>query len=187
METLSRAKTNLLHTSKSFYSRSSAALSAYSKTNIHAAGKRGLIEGFGLGKGQGLFSRGLNVAFMGFAAYQGYQEGGALGAATGVASSAALNYAFGAGMKALGMGGLTGAVLLPLGAAAAGGMAYVGAKRAASEHQYRHQRLELGSPLVDDFGTVSTMRQRSLQAIQNSRLNGRTALGNEAVLMYRPY
>jgi len=44
--------------------------------------------------------------------------------------------------------------------------------------------LEMGSPILDQFGTVSTLRQRSLAAIQNSKVNGRMALGQEAALLH---
>lgn len=45
------------------------------------------------------------------------------------------------------------------------------------------RRLEMGTPIVDVFGTQATMRQRSLQAIQRSAISGRSALGMEAQLM----
>lgn len=44
--------------------------------------------------------------------------------------------------------------------------------------------LELGAPIQDPFGTISTLRQRSLQAIQNTHVNGRMAFGNEAALLH---
>ena len=47
--------------------------------------------------------------------------------------------------------------------------------------------LEMGSPVMDQFGTISTLRQRSLSAIQNSHVNGRMALGNEAALLHRSF
>jgi hypothetical protein len=55
------------------------------------------------------------------------------------------------------------------------------------EHAIKHATLEMGAPAQDPFGTISTMRQRSIMAIQNSRVNGRTALGNEAMLLYSGY
>jgi hypothetical protein len=47
--------------------------------------------------------------------------------------------------------------------------------------------LELGGPVMDQFGTLATMRQRSVAAIQNSKLNARSVLSNEATYTYRPY
>ena len=44
--------------------------------------------------------------------------------------------------------------------------------------------LEMGSPIVDQYGSISTLRQRSLAALQNSHVNGRMALGNEAALLH---
>jgi hypothetical protein len=55
------------------------------------------------------------------------------------------------------------------------------------EYMKKHARLEMATPLIDQFGTVATMRQRSLQAINNSKINGRTALGAEGLLTYSPY
>jgi len=54
-------------------------------------------------------------------------------------------------------------------------------------YRREHAGVQMGTPSVDPFGNNATMRQRSINAIQNSRLNGRTALSNEAALMYSPY
>jgi hypothetical protein len=48
----------------------------------------------------------------------------------------------------------------------------------------RMKELELGMPIVDEYGTMGTLRQRSLQAIQSSRINGRVGLGNEAAILH---
>jgi hypothetical protein len=127
--------------------------------------------------------------------YSGYQEGGALGAVGGVAKSMAMNYALGMAWSLA-----KGPALVALGAtAAAVGIGAAATNQSVAsfvsplfrgqmrEHAIKHATLEMGAPTVDPFGTVSTMRQRSLMAIQNSRVNGRTALGNEAMLLYRPY
>jgi len=45
------------------------------------------------------------------------------------------------------------------------------------------RRLEMGTPITDPFGNQSTMRQRSMHAIQRSGLSARQALGREASLM----
>jgi len=46
------------------------------------------------------------------------------------------------------------------------------------------EALDMGRPITDQFGTISTLRQRSLSALQNSHVNGRMALGNEAALLH---
>ena len=48
----------------------------------------------------------------------------------------------------------------------------------------RARRLEFGTPVLDVFGNMATMRMRSLQALQRSSLNGRYALGNEAAFAH---
>jgi hypothetical protein len=50
----------------------------------------------------------------------------------------------------------------------------------------RTRAIEIGSPIIDPFGTAATMRQRSLQALSNSQLNGRSAFGTEAQLLHVP-
>lgn len=150
-----------------------------------------------------LFGRGIGLAFTGIAAYEGYKKEGAWGAVKGIGGSIVENYIFGQAMHLAG-GFLKGAmakVVLPTVAAGLGAAAIYAsntgqafsqafrplARGALHEHMRKHAKLEMGTPVVDDFGTVATMRQRSLQAIQESKINGRSALGNEALLMYSPY
>lgn len=164
---------------------------------IHQAGWHGVKSEMGIGV-KSPFWRWAGRAFIGYSIYAGYQEGGIGGAVAGGVSHLASMYLFSAGMKVAGMGASMGA---PVAAAAigAGGIA-LGVSMASGQisprdfvrpwvNQYmkKHAQLELATPVVDNFGTVATMRQRSLQAIQNSRINGRTALGNEAALSYQPY
>jgi hypothetical protein len=47
--------------------------------------------------------------------------------------------------------------------------------------------LELGRPIQDQFGTISTLRQRSLNALQNTHVNGRMAFGQEAALLHSSF
>jgi len=126
--------------------------------------------------------RGLFPVFTAYSAYSGYKEGGIMGATKNVAADAAT---WGAMRAAWSMF----ANPVTLGAAAVAGLGYGGYKlgEAAIAHEKRIKGLELGADVVDRFGTISTMRQRSLQAIQNSHLNGRGALGNEALIMSSPY
>lgn len=152
---------------------------------------------------KGLAGRALGLGFTLYGAYEGYQQGGIGGAVKSVVQSTAESYLMG---RALHLGswmlrGTMSKVALPAVAAGLGvaalssvasgqgfGQAFRPlARRALHEHMRKHAKLEMGTPVADDFGTVATMRQRSLQAIQESKINGRSALGNEALLMYQPY
>jgi hypothetical protein len=150
------------------------------------------------GKGFGKFlGRWTGRAFLGASAYMGWREGGLVGAAGAVMEHGAITYAMGAGFKALGLSTAALDLALPLTVAAAGiGLDIHAAMGGRTEdltnlwvnrYMKKHATLELSTPVVDNFGVAATMRQRSLAAIQNSRLNGRTALGNEAALTYKPY
>lgn len=127
---------------------------------------------------KGLLGRAFFPAFTAFSAYQGYKQGGVLGAAKNVAVDVA---AWGAMRAAFSI------ATHPVGLAAAAvvGAGYGAYKlgEAAQKYDKRVRRLEMGADVVDRYGTLSTMRQRSLQAIQNSHLSGRLALGNEALLV----
>lgn len=174
----------------------------YLNSSIHQAGVSEVRSLFGMkpsAPGGGLVSRAAHgggifrlfgPAFLAVSAYQGYKEGGVWGAAKGMAGEAATWYAFGAAMK----------VMAPI-AVGAIGLAGIGAAAAYSagvrprhlmrpwtnEYVKKHARVEMATPIMDEYGTVATMRQRSIRAIQNSKLNGRTALGNEATYSFRPY
>ncbi len=154
--------------------------------------------GFGkAGAKLGGFGKWLGRGFVGYSVYSGYKEGGAWGAVKGGATHVATTYAFGVVQKALGMGS-SWPVVAGLGiTAAAAGATYYGATGVAPwqalarpyvrEHMKKYNQLEMGRPIVDQFGALATMRQRSLMAIQNSKINGRSALGNEATLQFSPY
>ena len=144
------------------------------------------MDWFGLGKNISMRGRVTGVGFLGLSAVAAYQSGGTWGAAKSIAT----DYGIGRAIGMLG-GGTTIARVLAVAAVAGGVAAYTFRKQLSrpwvKEHMKKHARLEMGTPTKDDFGNVATMRQRSLQAINNSKLNGRTALGNEAALMYTPY
>lgn len=130
---------------------------------------------------------------VGSAAY-GMSQEGLWGGVKALAGETAWTYGLGVGIKALGsaMGSVGTGVAIAGGAAAAVGygMGYRPSdmfRPWVNDYMKRHDRLELATPNLDVFGTVSTMRQRSIQAIQNSKLNGRAALGSEATLTYQPY
>lgn len=116
-------------------------------------------------------------------AYQGYKQGGVMGGVKGAASSLATQYAFGVGLRAA--GALATPVLI--GAAIAGaGYGSFKLLQAGNARMKRQRMLEMGSPVVDPFGNGATMRQRSLQALMGSQINGRSAFGSEAQLMHVP-
>ena len=179
-------------------------LAAYRGSSVHQGGVnevKGLF-GFGVDK-KGAPIRGLGRwmgrGILAYSVYEGYKEGGVVGAVKGTGSAIAQQYAFGAASRLVGMAGRAGPYgWAALGVAAAAGIGLTmtaggrglltqGVRPWVNAHMKKRADLELATPVVDDFGTVATMRQRSLQAIQNSRLNGRTALGNEAALLYTPY
>lgn len=139
----------------------------------------------------------IGPAFYVMSAYQGYQQGGIGGAVKSVAEFAAIDYTIGAAIGAI-KGTAIGAALktgaLATGMIGGGALGIYSATGGSmtdfaapwvNEYSKKHSALEMGTPFVDNYGSAATMRQRSLHAIQNSKLNGRSALGNEARLTYR--
>ena len=153
-------------------------------------------SGFAALKAEGLglnaLGRIAGTAFGAYAIYsgvsRGYQQGGVTGAIAGGAKEAAMwaGMHVGATAFASATGMSVGSVLLP--AAIIGGLAYGGYK--ATEYgrdEYKKiGRTEFVAPLVDPLGTGHTMRQRSLMAMQKSHINGKLAIGNEALLLHSP-
>jgi len=82
--------------------------------------------------------------------------------------------------------GLTLAHPLVIGAAVVAGGALAGRALLQQGNKFiREQRkFSMGNNIKDTYGTISTMRQASIQAIQSSKVNGRNALGNEGYLMH---
>lgn len=147
--------------------------------NIGRVGMKSVLSRVGK---LGIAGRLLPVAFTAHAIYEGYQEGGTLGAVKGGAGAAIEWFAFSAAMKFLpGLATATG-VLAP--AALIGAGTYMFGEGA---RQYRKQlrKVELGGGNIDPFNTGATMRQRSAMALQNSHINGRSALGAEGSLYHR--
>ncbi len=91
---------------------------------------------------------------------------------------------WGAGKWALGRiaaGGVVG------GLATAGAAAVIGGRAAliAGRNYNREVRqASFGNAFNDVYGNAATLRQASIQAIQGSKINGRSALGMEANLMH---
>jgi hypothetical protein len=136
---------------------------------------------FGAGKMAFAF-RALGPAMLGVGLYKGYQQGGILGAAKEGATEMAMWGAFEAGASIL-----TNPFVLAGAGAIVGGYGFYKLGQASRKHRKRLRDVEMGSDLVDRFGTMTTMRQRSLAAIQKTHINGRLALGNEALLLTSMY
>jgi hypothetical protein len=145
---------------------------------------RGQVPGASrMALGGSLAARSVAPAFFAYGMYQGYREGGVGGAIKGGAESLAWQYAISAGIKA------ASAIATPLaiGAAIAGvGFGSYKLLQAGNARMKRTRRLEMGSPMIDPFGNAATMRQRSLQALMGSQINGRSAFGSEGQLMHVP-
>lgn len=167
----------------------------YAKTGLHRRGMMEMTHAYGLARGMSKMGRAFGIGFglleAGFGAYSGYQTGGVggavWGAAKGVAEGAAFTYGVGAllGGAAVPLGLTVGAV----GLAAGGAFAYDQfSKETGRATALNAAKLEMGSGYVpDQFGQGATMRRRSMAALQNSRINGVMAMGNEAALSYTPY
>jgi len=143
----------------------------------------------------GFISKWGGRAFVGHAIYQGYKEGGVVGAAIGGVQSYLIGSAIGAAKTAAAAAAPFALPVLAAATVAAGiGYAYTGttpwqfaARPYVRDHMKKHAKLEMVAPVNDQFGILSTMRQRSVAAIQGSHINARSALGHEAMSMYRPY
>jgi len=134
--------------------------------------------------GFGKAMTGLGLAWGVADAFQAYREEGAWGAAKSGAGSLAMGGAF---RVVTGIAGRALSGFGPVAVAAAAVYGTYALGNAAKMHVKRLKGLEMGRNIPDPFGTVSTIRQRSLQAIQNTHINGRLALGNEAMLMSRRF
>ena len=143
-----------------------------SGVNKMRAGKK--LLGRALGPGLGLY-------FTASAISEGYEENGIIGAVTGGATQVGINTAVTIGMKL--MGGAARALLLGGGSALVGTAGYL-ALDAGAARTRRRRELEFGRGLDDPFGNIATARQRSLQAMQNTHLNTRSLLGQEAQWMH---
>jgi hypothetical protein len=129
-----------------------------------------------------MWGRALGFGFLALEAYSGYQREGVWGAAKGVATGAAYSYAFGA---------VLGSAALPVTALAAAGAGAVMANKWAAgkgaSYMKGQRNLEMGGAVNDQFGNVSTMRRRSVMALNRSRIGGGMGIGNEAMRQYQPY
>ncbi len=138
----------------------------------------GGISKLGVGKAIG---GAIFPAFMAHSAYQGYQQGGVVGAAKNVAFDAAM---WGAIRSAGSL--LMNPVTIAGAAVAAAGYGYYKYGENVRRFGKRLRAVEMGADVIDTYGTIATTRQRSLAALQNSHINGRLALGNEASILHNP-
>lgn len=175
-----------------------------SQSRFMQGARAGVAESFGVqyggsllnvGKNEGFLGRGatggmranwlgnsIGLAAMAYGAYQGYQQGGVVGAGKSVAADA---MTWGIARGALNtIGGIMNPVTLGAAAIGAGAFAYYKMGEAGIARGKRIRNLEMGADIVDNFGTMATMRQRSLSALQNSHVNGRLAMGGEASMMH---
>ncbi len=179
------------------YAREALGLPSLSGANISGFERTGKLAG------RNIFGRALGAAFTAYSAYSGYQEGGLWGAAKGVGEALAFSYLSGRVIGSMTSGGIMSSVgvgatsaylgyqgLKLLGSYSAGATTF-GIKNFFRDETYEYRRrnssVDLGTPSIDPFGNNATIRQRSLSAIQNSRLNGRSMLGQEAFLFYKPW
>jgi hypothetical protein len=144
-------------------------------------GRSSGINGLSAGK----LMAGLNLGVTAYATYQGFKEGGVVGGVRAGATQLAIGGLFRGALNSIG-GVASNPLLLGAGIAAAAGYGYYKLGEAGIAHMKRHRNMEMGSDIIDTFGTMATIRQRSLSAIQNSHVNGRLALGGEAALMHTP-
>lgn len=163
--------------------------------NWSAAAARGGMKGAmgrvgALGKfAGGTAFKALPLLGTAYFAYTGYQESGVAGAAMGIGESVLWSAApriLGAAIGGTAAGIATGVVA---GVGAVYGGAYV-LGTLAKAHAKKLRDVEFGGgQIVDAIGSAgaATMRQRSLSALQNTHLNGRMAMGNEALLMHTPF
>lgn len=129
------------------------------------------------------FVPGLSLLFSAHSIYSGFKEGGFSGG-MGAATEAV---AFNTGLSML--GGAAGTLLGGVMAIGAAGVGLHALGKAAETKKKRTRGLELAAVSPDLLYSSSslTARQRSLQALNDSRINARMAIGNEAALMHTRY
>ena len=142
-----------------------------------------------LSKGGWAGRRGANL--MGFGSYMSRMGGSIAGTmvsdavfGTGIVGNAVTPYAAGMGARY--------SPYLLAGAVVAGG-AYLAGKtgyrilRAGYDYRQQHKSIQTSGDLMAfNTGAALTMRARAVQAMQNSHMNARSALGQEAQFMHAP-
>jgi hypothetical protein len=128
------------------------------------------------------FWKAIPLISTGMFAYEGYQNNGLMGAASGVGESVLINAAVHYGRNIL-----TNPLTLTVAGIAAAGYGMYRLGEAGRAHAKGLKELEMTSQnTLDAIGSIGagTMRQRALMALNNTHINGRIALGNEAMLMH---
>lgn len=127
----------------------------------------------------------VSIGFTAYETYQGFKQGGFFGGMKAGVKSVAWNAITRGAMNTA--AAVMGSAGLLMTAGVAGGL-YGGYRlgEAGIARMRKFRNLEVGSDIVDTFGTMATIRQRSLSAIQNTHINGRLAMGGEAALMHVP-
>jgi hypothetical protein len=108
------------------------------------------------------------------------------GISTAVKDNVESGIIFGAarwGLTKIGMG-LFNPLTLGATALVGGAIGARAALRAGRDYNFAVRQASFGNAFNDQYGTAATMRQASLQAIQGSKINGRSALSHEASLMH---
>src|SRR3990167_6850575 len=146
-------------------------------------GRRGAIAGAGSTASRMAWG-GFGLASTLFFMYQGYKEEGILGAAKGGATAVATTTAITTALKLARNPMVLGAALV-----AAGGYGYYKFGKAAIKHGKRMRGLDFGAATADVMGDTSvlTERSRAMSALASTHINGRIALGQEAVLTHTSY
>lgn len=149
---------------------------AIGSSGFYKLGARRSLAGM-VGRG---IMKGIGPAFF---LYQAATEG--LGEA--VKTSVIYGAAWGAGRWALGKIGLGLASPLTIGAGLIAGAALGGRQALIAGRKYNQdiRAVSFGNAMPDTYGTIGTMRQAAVNAIQSSKLNGRSILGAEASLLHQ--
>jgi len=129
-----------------------------------------------------MFGSAIGMAFFAYDVHAGYKKGGLMGAAVGGAENIATFAAWEVGTAVLGGSLMWGTA----GLAAAGVAGYALGETAISKEK-RLRNLEFATGDSVFSAGAFTSRQRAMMALQNTHLNGRMALGNEAMLMHSSY
>jgi len=116
------------------------------------------VAGYGAGGASGYYSYGNNY-------------GAGAGVLIGVGEAAAYELAF-----------ATGPTGMIIGVAAIG--SYFAYQR-GREIYTKNRRMNMGRPMIDNYGTINQMRIQSIQNLSRSRAGASRVLGNEARMLHR--
>ena len=129
-----------------------------------------------------MFGSAIGMAFFAHDVYAGYKKGGLMGAVAGGAENIATFAAWEVGAAVLG-----GSLMWGTAGLAAAGVAGYALGETAINKEKRLRNLEFATGDSVFSAGAFTSRQRAMMALQNTHLNGRMALGNEAMLMHSSY